>query len=240
MDEAAEHKTGKIIGNNIAYYNGIAPLYDEMIDADPGNKETREYIARAFVKSVPKGAVLDFGGGTGRDLDWLVRAGYKVVFCEPSISMREKASRLILEKYQNKQVAMLNDANVNFLNWNREFPFETRLDGILANFAVLNCIPSIHELFAKFSLVSHAGTHVFLLVLNSSFKQRWRSNRLGTLLSFFNGQAVVSEMDFMGKTQYVYLYSLAEMKKAWQKYFLLQNIIPLKNNDFLLIHLVKK
>ena len=40
----------------------------------------------------------------------------------------------------------------DFRNWNAGFPFDQKVNAVLANFAVINCIPDIELLFEKLAL----------------------------------------------------------------------------------------
>ena len=55
---------------NILYYDAIANDYNDMLDKNP-DRIVREKVTTKFCSIVKASAVLDFGGGTGLDLDWL-------------------------------------------------------------------------------------------------------------------------------------------------------------------------
>ena len=96
----------RINAQNISYYNEIADFYDHIMEKKDSNKIVRGKVAEKFCDIVKEGNVLDFGGGTGLDLDWLTSKGYSVFFCEPSSGMREKAV--------NHNNNLLNHPNVLF------------------------------------------------------------------------------------------------------------------------------
>src|SRR5664279_1317040 len=75
---------------NIVYYNAIANEYNDMLDKDP-DRIIRAKVANTFCSIVKSSAVLDFGGGTGLDLEWLAGNNHTIFFCEPSTGMRERA-----------------------------------------------------------------------------------------------------------------------------------------------------
>src|SRR5258708_6014192 len=80
-----------VIEQNTSYHNQAAGSYDQTMDKDPANKIIRQRVKEKLCSLLSSGRVLDFGGGTGLDLEWLTARSYQVLFCEPSVSMRAKA-----------------------------------------------------------------------------------------------------------------------------------------------------
>lgn len=240
MQNSLQHDPLSVIKQNVSYYDEIATQYDATLDRDHANRIIREKVASVFSTLLPSGLVLDFGGGTGKDLEWLVKKGYQVVFCEPSVKMREKAILFSRNNLPGNSIVFLENAASNFINWSAKLPFSQQADAILANFAVINCIPDIELLFKNLSLVIRSGGHILILVLKSSFKKRWRSNRRATLLSLFTDATVTTDIPFNQQRQRVYLYTIRNIKKAAQAYFHYQSGLPLTENDFVLIHLTRK
>ena len=58
-------------------------------DAD---KIVRAKVANKFCDIVKDGGVLDFGGGTGLDIQWLTNKNFAVFFCEPSAGHEAKSN----------------------------------------------------------------------------------------------------------------------------------------------------
>ena len=228
------------IEQNISYYNEIAEQYDEILDGDYSNENIRQKVAFVFMKLLPGGLVLDFGGGTGRDLPWLAENGYKVIFCEPSVKMREKAIQYSKTGLQNNNIVFLKGAATDFAHWPVQLPFSQKADAVLANFAVINNIPAIAPLFKHFSLVTRPGAHLLMLVLRTDLKNNWRSNRLATLRSMVSSQTVTIETEFNGHRQKVYLHSTRQLKKAAAPWFRFQGSDLLKARDFSLLHFSRK
>jgi len=226
-----------VIKQNISYYDEIAVQYDETLDNDHSNEIIREKVASVFNELVSSGLVLDFGGGTGKDLAWLIKKGYRVIFCEPSAKMREKA---ILLTHNNSHIVFLESTATDFATWEANLPFSQNVDAILANFAVINCIPDIELLFKNLSLVIRAGGHLLMLVIKSDFKKRWRSNRRATLLSLFTAATVTTDIKFNLQRQRVYLHSIPKIKRAAGLSFHFQRSLLVKENDFVLLHFTRK
>ena len=233
MQDSTPHSQ-LVIQQNVSYYDEIAKQYDEILDRDNSNRIIREKVKAIFCKLVPPGVVLDFGGGTGKDLQWLTGNGYRVLFCEPSVKMREKAMSL----HYNGVVVLENIAS-NFVTWETEPPFSERVDAILANFAVINSIPDLKLLFKHLSLVIRSDGHLFMLVLRNTLKKRWRAHRVATIGSFFTGATVATEVRFNQRWQRVYLYTTRRIKKDALRYFHFKGY-HLEESGFTLMHFIRK
>src|ERR1700742_5199889 len=90
LHRSEEDKT-RVMGENRDYHDQAADSYDQTMDQDPANKIIRQKVKTKLCSLLSSGSVLDFGGGTGLDLEWLTAQSYQVLFCEPSAIMREKA-----------------------------------------------------------------------------------------------------------------------------------------------------
>jgi SAM-dependent methyltransferase len=227
-----------VIQQNVSYYNEIAEQYDATLDKDHSNTAIRKQVADLLSSLVPSGVVLDFGGGTGRDMQWLSAKGYQVIFCEPSAGMREKAVLYNKKNPSPHPVVFLDNTASDFTTWQNGLPFSQKADAVLANFAVLNNIPDLELLFTNLSLVTKPGAPVLLLVLNSDFRKRWLSSRRRSLLSLFTGATVTIYTRFNNQQQKVHLYTVAKIKRAAAAYFDFRGQRSL--NDFMLVHLTRK
>ena len=240
MQDFLKQERLSVIEQNISYYNEIAEQYDEILDRDHSNELIRKKVASIFSELVPSGLVLDFGGGTGKDLEWLVQKGYDIIFCEPSVKMREKAFLSGKKNLQQNNIVFLENPASDFNTWETNLPFSRKADAVLANFAVINSIPCIELLFKNLSLVMRPGGHLLMLVLKSDFKKRWRSNHCAALLSLFTSATVTADIQFSSWRQKVHLYTIRKIKKTARPYFDFHGNWLLKENDFILLHLARK
>ena len=240
MQQFLKQKQLSVIEQNVSYYDEIAGQYDAILNRDHSNEIIREKVASVFIELIPSGLVMDFGGGTGKDLEWLAGKGYQVIFCEPSVKMREKAILLNKNSLQQNNIVFLENAECDFTIWQTNLPFSQKTDAVLANFAVINNIPDVELLFKNLSLVMRPGGHLLMLVLKSDFKKRWRFNRRATLLSLFTASTVTADIHFNQNRQKVHLYTVRKIKKKADAYFHFHSSRLLKENVFGLIQLIRK
>ena len=233
-------KTGKngIIDRNISYYNEVAGSYDSIMHNDQSNKIVRENVKEEFLATVEPGWVLDFGGGTGLDLDWLT-IDYNVIFCEPSIAMREKAIEYNTQVLQKSNVIFLESPKTDFTTWPRQRPFSQLVNGVLCNFGVINYIPDIGHLFNSLAGVIKPGGHLLGIILDLSFKKRLKWHRKNALRSLIFGSTFKMYIPYKEHKQTVFVYTTKEVQNAAGKYFQYQDSPSFTGFDFTLIHLVR-
>lgn len=220
-----------IIEKNLSFYNAIAGDYDALLEEHDHNKMIRITVADIFCKHVKSGPVLDFGGGTGLDTEWLSKKYTDIFFCEPSSSMREKA---MLANKENGNIVFLNGRETDFTQWNLSFPFNIKMNGILLNFAVINCIAEIDLLFERFAEILNPGGNIIALVLNSDV------NLLTAFKNMIFNKTGSRKVKYKEFEHTVFLYSINDLKKASNTYFEFQPHISLARYGFNLIHLKKK
>jgi SAM-dependent methyltransferase len=224
--------------NNILYYDAIALEYNNMMEND-ADKIVRGNVANKFCSIVKDGGVLDFGGGTGLDIQWLTDKNFTVFFCEPSTGMRQRAISDYSNLPQNK-IIFLDDSATNFMQWHLCFPFPVQVDAVLSNFAVLNCIPNIELLFQSLALVIKPGGNMIALVLTKKLKNKLNENFRNMLTYFIHHGPATLNISYKKYTQTVYIYSIKEIIKASAKHFDFCSSEVLPASDFTLIHLKRK
>jgi SAM-dependent methyltransferase len=218
---------------NISYYDEIAGSYDAIMEDAHSNKIVRKRVFDKFTKEVGSGArVLDFGGGTGADLEWLTGNHYTVIFCEPSTAMREQAMRRVRDKGTSVQIDFLSDAAVDFTGWPDHLPLSSPVDAILANFAVINCIRDIGLLFRSLAGVLRPGGTLMALVLRPALRHELRS-----LAGFATD---TQEVRYKDHRQTVYMHSEKAIRRAVGPFFRISSRESLRDSEFLLIHLIRK
>lgn len=224
----------------ITFYDAIAGEYNDILNSNEGNRYIRKKVADEFQRIVQEGTVLDFGGGTGLDLPWLVQNNYDIIFCEPSMGMRKEAEERS-KKLSSTQIRFLEDFETSFRYWNKEQPFKEKVDAILANFAVVNCISDIDQLFKKLAIMLRPGGHLIALVLKRKGLVFYLKCCFQGMLSRqnFRKQSIVYA-HYKDHRHRAYVYSLNQLKKAFSDYFYLSKTESFPMHGFLLIHLIRK
>jgi SAM-dependent methyltransferase len=223
---------------NILYYNAIANEYNDMLDKNP-DRIVREKVAHKFCGIVKEAAVLDFGGGTGLDLEWLAGNNHTIFFCEPSTGMREKAI-CSYKDLLHGNIIFLDDFAADFRQWHLQIPFVVKVDAVLSNFAVLNCIPDIELFFQNLAIVVKPGGNIIALVLTRNVKKILRENFRSILKSLIHHEPASINVRYKKYQQKVYIYSIREIIKAAEENFNFCSSEVLAGSGFTLIHLKRK
>lgn len=222
---------------NIAYYDFIAGQYDDTLNRESSNAIVRKKVAEKFGEVAGNGLILDFGGGTGRDLEWLTRLNSRIILCEPSAGMREIAMR---NHHQNNSVFFLNAGNTDFYTWHHTLPFMEKVDAVLSNFAVFNCIRDISSLFKSLALVMKPGAHLMALILDNRFEKMMQMSRRKTIGSVVFRVPFKFYVHSSRQRQTVYIHTDKAIKKASGKFFKFINKEDWEEYGFCLVHLVRK
>jgi SAM-dependent methyltransferase len=240
MPVTTNDKKDFIKEKNISFYNGIADNYEDILNRESCNKIIRKIVADKFCKIANVNTVLDFGGGTGLDLEWLSNNNYHIYFCEPSSGMRDKAIAYNKNILRNDTIVFLNDKATDFTNWHIVPPFSEKVDAVLSDFAVINCIPDIELLFKNLAQVMKVGGNLIALVLHYDFKKIIKSNLRGSIKSFFLQKPLTTTIKYNGNEQMVFIYSIKDISKAFEPHFILSGHEYLKEYGFCLLHLTRK
>jgi SAM-dependent methyltransferase len=226
---------------NISYYDEIANSYNEILNRENSNKVVRQQVKEKFTSLLQPGQwVLDFGGGTGLDLEWLTANKYNILFCEPSVIMKQKAVQYNNSKLHNRAILFLDRDKTDFSTWHANLPFSQKVDGILCNFGVINNIPDIELLFKNFALVTKPGGQFVALFLDRSLKKMWKWHRRNTIRSLVHGTPFSMYVQYKEHQQIVFVHSVKEIKKAASSFFVYVSHDCLGESGFILIHLVRK
>lgn len=229
---------------NIRFYETIGNEYDEHQAAESENAHIREQVAFHFNKVVKNGApVIDFGGGTGLDLPWLLENNHKVYLIEPAQAMREKAKAraATIKTAAPKPIIIEHEHLVHFQNWqNNLLPVDQKTDAVLANFGVINSIADPHLLFQKLSLVIKPGGHLFIIMLDSSYRELIKRRRFRLMLKqLLSRQSVSFRFSHNGEEHQVMLHRTRKLKQQAGPDFQLADFRVLRSKDFLLLRFKK-
>jgi ubiquinone/menaquinone biosynthesis C-methylase UbiE len=224
----------------LSYYNTIAEQYDSFMQGE-ADKRTREFVRNEFIKTVPAGNILDFGGGTGLDLPWLLEHNkYNVFFFEPSSKMRDVAQNYVSGSDCANKPTIIRE-HLNISDWtSHQLPVTKKMDGVLANFAVLNCIKDINEFFEKLTLVCNKGAHVTATVLDSRLPTIIKKYPVRTKVSAILGIETIIYNHYNGIGHATYLHPLKQLKTAAAAHFDFVSCTPIEDSDFALVTFIRK
>ena len=222
--------------SSTTFYNFVAKDYNSH--QTKSDSYVRNYVMEKFLNNIPDGNILDFGGGTGLDLPWLLTPKYSVNFLEPSSNMRSLAKVAVINNWQQP---IFNEQNIDFHAWTPgALPFEEKMNGILANFAVLNCIKDINCLFEKLALVCESNCGVIATVLDTRAVRMLKTHSLKVAVKRFFKRPLVTETKYNCVTQQIYLHTLSNYKSAFCNYFNFISYTSIKASPFALLTLSKK
>jgi SAM-dependent methyltransferase len=239
MPNIASRDTSGIIDRNISYHDGAAATYNRVMDEDRSNIPVRLKVKEKLLSLLPSGYVLDFGGGTGLDLEWLTARGYNVLFCEPSVTMREKAMEYNNLVLHSDKITFLESSGTDFTTWGEVLPFPRKVDAILSNFGPLNYIPDMERLFGSLALVIKPGGHFVLLVLDFDFKKRFRWHRRNAVRSLLFNTPFVMYIPYEDGRQTIFVHTVKEIRVNSGRYFDYCSHESLPGFGFMIIHLVR-
>ncbi len=228
-----------VIDQNIAYYNEVAPTYNSIIDSDSKNQVVRQKVSDKFQAFVKSGTVLDFGGGTGLDLEWLTAANYNIYFCEPSAAMRCEAMNRYDIIGRGASVVFLDEPKTDFRTWLSTPPFQEKVDGILSNFGVINYIPGINTLFHNLARVTRPGGHFVGIMVELDLRKRLKWHRRNAIQSLLFHRPFKMHIPYKEHQQAIFIHTTSEIKRASSPYFNFVRCDSLNVLDFTLIHLVR-
>lgn len=236
-----QYKSGyeRVTAENQVYHDQAADSYDHTMDKDPANKILRQQVKEKLCSLLSSGYVLDFGGGTGLDLDWLTRS-YHVLFCEPSVPMRGKAIHYNDTILHSNAITFIEGDKTDFTRWDKTLPFTPPCDAVLSNFGALNYIPDLELLFRNVGKVLKPGGHFVLMILRLEFKKKMKWHRRNAIASLLFRTPFVMYIPYEnGQRQTVFVHSLKRIKEASEPYFTYAGHNLMGNYDFMLIHLIR-
>jgi len=206
-----------------------------MTDSD---NHVRQHAITIFNNNISRGNILDFGGGTGLDLPGLPGDKYTVYFLEPSSGMRSMAKKYVSE---NPQKPIFVEEMSDFQHWSDgHLPFSEKMNGILANFAVFNCIADMDRLFEKLSLICDHKCYIQAMVLDVGQIKEIKRRSLKTAIKILLRKPIVTLNEYKGITQEVYLHTVRKYKSASGKYFNFISYTSIPSSRFALLMLSKK
>ena len=154
------------------HYDRIAGQYDDQVDGLPLNRVMREAFRQRVASLVqPGGTILDFGCGTGTDAAWYAALGYRVIAYDISPAMvdvlRARCEDDIARGHIVPVVGGLSELDETLKR-------HADLDGIVANFAVLNHFRDLEPLFDRLGSRIRPGAPLVASLLSPFYLANFR------------------------------------------------------------------
>jgi SAM-dependent methyltransferase len=213
--------------SNLAFYDHIATQYDSHLTA--ADHRARLQVEKIFCQFVAGPCIMDFGGGTGLDLAWTSKKYEKVVFVEPSAKMREQA---VQKGAAYHNVEFVQDT-CDFSRWMpTHLPCTDKVDGILANFAVFNCISDLAQLFDKIALVARQRSYLIATMIDPKPSRIASHYTLLAMVRLMITSRIVISSGFMDGHRETYIHALHTLRRSCYPHFVLRERIPLNEVNF--------
>jgi SAM-dependent methyltransferase len=149
--------------------------YVEQISAQESDRSTRAAFRDRVLSIAPSGAALfDFGAGPGIDARFFAERGFTIDAYDVDPRMREFFADHCRDLIGSGRVKLDGSAYRDFLT--QSLPNDARrADMVIANFAPLNLVDDLRELFGKFHALTGPHGKILANVLNPCFIGEMRS-----------------------------------------------------------------
>jgi SAM-dependent methyltransferase len=149
--------------------------YVSEISAQESDRSTRSAFRDRVLSIAPSGAALfDFGAGPGIDARFFAERGFTVDAYDVDPRMREFFADHCRDLIDSGRVSLDGRAYRDFLT-HTPASDQRRADLVISNFAPLNLVDDLCELFAKFHALTSPGGKMLVNVLNPCFSGDLRS-----------------------------------------------------------------
>jgi len=204
-----------------AAFDAIADRFDGRYNWWLSVAAQRRAVRAALISVFPPGArLIDVGGGTGEDADFLICAGREVLVTDVSPAMVRIATEK-LRALGAPKPRVVPAENLWKLAEEREWEGLGPFDGAYSNFAALNCVKDLREPARGLARLIRPGGHAMLVLFGTSCPGEWLVQLAG-----LNGRAAfrrVSHGDVHarlgGKDFTVRYHRAADIKRAFAPWF---------------------
>ncbi len=197
--------------------------YDRQLTARASDRRTRaSFQSLALALAMPGGRLFDFGAGTGIDARRYAERGLTVTAYDADPQMCAFFTEHCRDLIADGRVHLQAGAYRDFVDAHNAAGHDV-VDLVTANFAPLNLVGDLRELFAKFHALTRPGGRVLASVLNPYFigdlRYGWWWRNLGRL--WRDGRYVVH-----GSQGPITRRRLANFATESLPYFRLQRVYP--------------
>jgi SAM-dependent methyltransferase len=198
--------------------------YVAAITARDSDRDARRAFWDLVLRqAVPGGCIFDLGAGAGIDAKFYAERGFQVRAYDVDPYMRASFVSRCSREIGSGQVQLYHGDYRNFLEWAiPNIRGEQDVNVVTANFAPLNLIPDLRELFAGLHTLTAPGAKIIASVLNADFPgdmayRWWWANRLQY---WWQGQFRV-----VGASTAVYRRSVGNFAAQADPYFILRSAV---------------
>jgi len=131
--------------------------------------------------------------------------------------------------------------NTDYTMWSeKNLPIPEKADGVLANFAVLNCISSIESFFEKISLIIGKHGCLVITIIDPRLGAMVKNYSLIAVARLFISGRLRILNQYHGVYHSTFIHSVNSLKRASVKYFNLNSYVPLKESSFTVLIFERK
>lgn len=207
-------------------FDAIAPVFDDRFGAWASVAAQRRAVRNALLKQFPpQGHVLEIGGGTGEDAEFLARRGFRVLLTDPSPAMANIARQRLSSLGSCARIVAAEEME-SFAE-ERRAAGEPLLDGAFSNFAPLNCVQDIRPVARGLASLLKPGAAAMLVVFGTCcpaemLLETLRGRPGNAIRRFRRGPAPAS----LAKRKFeVFYHRAADLRHAFQPWFELERRI---------------
>ncbi len=156
-----------------AAFDAIAERFDGRYGAWASVAAQRRAVRAALTAAFPPGArLLDVGGGTGEDAEWLIRAGRQVLVTDVSPAMVRVAETKLRSLGAETPRVVPAERLCAFAD-ERDAAGLEPFDGAYSNFAALNCVSDLREPARGLARLVRPGGSAMLVIFGTCPPGEW-------------------------------------------------------------------
>ena len=147
-------------------FDRIAPRFDERFGSWLSVSAQRRAVRAELLKALPSGGrILEIGGGTGEDAEFLAKSGYKMLLTDASPAMVDHALAKLRPLGCDAEVTSAEDLE-HFVE-ERISGGQEQFDGAFSNFAPLNCVVDLEPVARGLARMLRAGAPAMLVLFGT-------------------------------------------------------------------------
>ena len=150
--------------------------YVEYINSLESDRRARTAFQSLVLETAPPdGSLFDFGAGPGIDARFFAEHGFTVTAYDVDPRMRAYFAEYCRDFIDSGRISLVEGGYRDFMSSDSDDTAAGRADVIISDFAPLNLVDDLAELFAKFHRLTRPGGKVIASVLNPCFISEMRS-----------------------------------------------------------------